>query len=161
MSEDTGKKYKNSFHLRIYDAEVLKSLNELMETGNYESMNELLNCAVGIGAEKIYLELGKRKLLVKSPLEPEVPDSKKLDRLEQELSKVRTLEEDMYILMNSIKALTASIYNVHRVQANGEAISAEMLDNYGYMSVLPDSYREIEDNLIARFNRNLGKKELK
>ena len=28
------KKFKNSFHLRIYDSELLKSLNELFGTGN-------------------------------------------------------------------------------------------------------------------------------
>lgn len=159
MSEEAGKKHKNSFHLRIYDAEVLKSLNELMKTDKYESMNELLNCAVGVGIEKIYLEFGKRKLLTQARTEPELPDGKKLDKLGRELNKVRTLEEDMYILMNSIKALTASIYNAYRMQANGEPVTPDLLDNYGYMSVLPDSYREIEDNLIARFNRNLGKKE--
>lgn len=158
MSEDTKKKFKNSFHIRIYDTETLKSLNELLETNNYESMNELLNSAINIGVEKIYLAIGKRKLLNNSS-EIKVGDSKKLDELKLEVKKVRTLEEDMYILMNSIKALTASIYNVQRAVANGETVSVEMLDNYGYMSTLPDTYREIEDKLIARFNRSLTKQE--
>ena len=35
MAEIKEKKHKNSFHVRIYDVELLKSLNELFETGKY------------------------------------------------------------------------------------------------------------------------------
>lgn len=79
------KKHKNSFHIRIYDVELLKSLNELFETGKYESMNELINCALGVGVEKIYLEFGKRKLFTQAREIPEVPEGKRLDKIETRL----------------------------------------------------------------------------
>lgn len=158
MSEKQEKKYKNSFHLRVYNVELLKSLNELLETEKYESMNELLNCALGIGVEKIYLEFGKRKLFTKTMEIPEMPDGKKLDKIDYKIEKLRLLQEDMFILMNSIEALTASIFNVQRAEVNGEAVSGELIDS-GVMAKLPPAYLEIKDNLIARFNRKLAKEQ--
>ena len=156
--DDSQKKHKNDFHVRLYDIEVVKSIDELMKTGDFGTSNELLGKAVAIGIEKIYLEYGKRKRLAQAIPNLEMPESVRLDRIEHELGKVRVLEEDMYILMNSVKALVASIYNVHRANVKGEALNEELLDNYGFMSELPEAYREIEDNLLKRFNRRFEKK---
>ncbi len=156
--DDSQKKHKNDFRVRLYDVEVVKSIEELMGTGDFESANELLGKAVAIGIEKIYLEYGKRKRLAQAIPNLEMPEPVRLDRIEHELGKVRVLEEDMYILMNSIKAVVASIYNVHRANVKGEALNEEILNNYSLMAELPEAYREIEDNLFKRFNRRLGKK---
>lgn len=158
MSEIQGKKHKNSFHVRIYDAELLKSLNELLATEKYESMNELMNCALGVGVEKIYLEFGKRKLFTQAREIPEMPDGKKLDKIEAKIEKLRILQEDMFILMNSIEALAASVFNVQRAAINGETVSSEMMES-GYLTKLPAAYSEIKDNLVARFNRKLSKEQ--
>ncbi|MCM1441353.1 MAG: hypothetical protein NC131_19435 [Roseburia sp.] len=158
MTEIKEKKHKNSFHLRIYDVELLKSLNELLATEKYESMNELLNCALGVGVEKIYLEFGKRKLFTQARAIPEMPDGKKLDKIENKLERQRIMQEDMFILLNSIEALVASVFNVQRAQVTGESVSAELIDS-GYMAKLPAAYLEIKDNLVARFNRKLEKEK--
>lgn len=158
MEEKPVKKYKNSFHLRVYDAELLKSLNELLETEKYESMNELLNCALGIGIEKIYLEFGKRKLFTQALAVPEMPEGKKIDKLEGKIERQRILLEDMFILLNSIEALVASVFNVQRAEISGEPVNAELIDS-GYMAKLPPAYLEIKDNLVARFNRKLEKEQ--
>ena len=39
MSEK-GKKLKNDFRVRLYDLEIVKSIDELMNAGNFGSMNE-------------------------------------------------------------------------------------------------------------------------
>lgn len=158
MKNNSQKNHKNDFRVRLYDVEVVKSIGELMESGDFESANELLGRAITIGIENIYLEYGKRKRLSQAIPNPEMPETVRLDRIEHELAKVRVLEEDMYILMNSIKAITASIYNVHLANVKGEPLNEELMNNYGYMSELPEAYREIEDNLLKRFNRKLGKK---
>ncbi len=152
------KKFKNSFHLRVYNVELLKSLNELLATEKYDSMNELLNCALGIGVEKIYLEFGKRKLFTEARPIPEMPEGKRLDKVEMKLERLRVLQEDMFILMNSIEALTASVFNVQRSQIEGEPISGELIDS-GYLAKLPKAYLDIKDNLVARFNRKLTKEQ--
>lgn len=158
MEDIKGKKHKNSFHVRIYDVELLKSLNELLATEKYDSMNELLNCALGIGVEKIYLEFGKRKLFTRTREIPEIPEGKKLDKIDLKLEKQRIMQEDMFILMNSIEALVASIFNVLRAEINDETVSAELIDS-GYFAKLPLAYLEIKDNLVARFNRKLAKEQ--
>ena len=160
MNKKQSNQIKNSFHLRIYDAEVLKSLNELFEAGGYESMNELLNYALGVGAEKIYLEFGRRKLLTQPLAFPEKSDGRKLDDVLHELSKQRLMQEDMFILMNSIEAIVSSIFNMHRAGVVGEPLSAELIDS-GYFNTLPDNFREIKDSLIKRFNRKLSKEQKK
>ncbi len=160
MNKKQAPKNKNSFHLRIYDAELLKSLNELFEVGKYESMNELLNHALSVGTEKIYLEFGKRKLLTQARTVPEMSDGKKLDNVLYELGKQKLMQEDMFILMNSIEAIVASVFNVQRDSIAGEPISAELIDS-GYYNTLPDNFREIKDSLIKRFNRKLSNEQRK
>lgn len=160
MAEIKEKKHKNSFHIRIYDVELLKSLNELFETGKYESMNELFNCALGIGIEKIYLEFGKRKLFTQPRAVPEVPDGRKLDKTLNELGKMRILQEDMFILLNTLEGLIATLYNTRRADIKGEVLNEELYDS-GYLATLPDWCREIKDSLVARFNRKLQKENTK
>lgn len=160
MNKKQPQEYKNSFHLRVYDAEVLKSLYELKEAGNYEVMNELLNDVLRIGAEKMYLEFGKRKLLAQPLAFPEKADGKKLDDVLHELSKQKLMQEDMFILMNSIEAIVSSIFNMYRAGVLGEPLSAELIDS-GYYNTLPDNFREIKDSLIKRFNRKLSKEQKK
>lgn len=156
MAKKQPKEFNNSFRLRIYDVEVVKSLNELFKTGKYSSMNELLSYAVGIGVEKIYLEFGKRKLLVQDRAVPETSDTQKIDTLLHEMSKFKILQEDTFIMMNSIEALTASVFNIQRAGIAGEPISTELIDS-GYYNALPENFKEMKDNLVARFNRRLTK----
>ena len=160
MKDDSQKIRKNDFRVRLYNIEVVKSINELMKTGEFKSANELLERAIAIGIEKIYVERGKRKrkLLAQAVHNPEMQANEKLDKIEREIAKVRIREEDMCIMLNSIKAVTASIYNIQRANIKGEPLNVELLDNYGYMSELPEAYREIENNLLKRINRRLGKK---
>jgi len=158
MENKQPKKNKNSFHLRIYDAELLKSLNELLATEKYDSMNELLNYALGIGVEKIYLEFGKRKLLTQARIVPEMSDAQKLDNLLHEIGKQKLMQEDMFILMNSIEAIVASLFNIQRANVVGDPLSAELIDS-GYFNTLPDIFKDIKDNLVARFNRKLSKEQ--
>lgn len=148
----SDKQFGNSFHLRVKDAEVLKSLNELFATGKFESMNDLLNQAIGIGLEKIYLEFGKRKALAQPLQVPEVPDSQKLDDLDHKLNQLRLLQEDNFILLSSVEGLAASIYNVQRAGVKGEALTEELIDS-GHLASLPPTYQEIKDRLTERLNR--------
>ncbi len=150
------KKIKNAFFVRLYDAETVRAIGELIQTGWYASINELMNCAIGIGIEKIYLGLGKRRHFSRPREIPEVPALDAIDRVDRQLKKVRLLTEDMFILMNSIEALTASVFNVQRAAIKGEELNEELLDS-GYLAALPDTYLEIKDNLVARFRRKLAK----
>lgn len=146
------KEYPNSFHLRVKDAEVLKSLNELFATKKFESMNDLLNRALSIGIEKIYLDFGKRKALAQPMDAIECSDRQKLDDLEHRLKQMQLLEEDMFILLNSLEGLVATNLNILVANVKGEALSEELIES-GHLAKLPTAYQNIKDGLIDRLNK--------
>ena len=130
MEDEKQKKFKNSFHLRIYDLETLKSVNELIQTGTFDSANDLLNRAVQLGIEQIYLEYGKKKALAPPPTINE-PDSSKLDTAVHILRENEVLTQDIFIMMNVIESLSATVLNVMRASNNGEEKSGGDIGHAG------------------------------
>lgn len=158
MEEKSQKKQKNSFHLRVYDVELLKSLNELLATEKYESMNHLLNCALGVGVEKIYMEFGKKKALAE-PMNVQTPETVRLAQMEKMLREIRILNEDIHVLSNSIEMAIFTVLNVMRAEASGEPVSADLIDN-GYFVNIPPYYQDIKDKLTERLARVLKEKKV-
>lgn len=153
-------KNKNYYHVRIYDLEVVKSIEELMKTGNFSTANELLGKAIAIGIEKIYLEYGKHKRL-SSPIElPEQSNGQRMDDLDHKMKQVRLLQEDTFVLLNSVEGLVASVYNILSANIKGEAISAELLDS-GYLAQLPEPYKDTKHKLVERFDRKFKREQKK
>lgn len=150
------KEIANKFILRLYDLETAKSILELMQTGKFASKNELLNRAVQIGVEKIYLEFGKRKALA-SPIEVEKPDGVKIDEMQKAIKENRVLTEDIFVLMNSIEIITATVLNVLRAEVLGEDINADMIDG-GLMARLPPYAQQIKDDLTAKLSERFKKR---
>lgn len=148
--KNTGQK-RNSFMLRIYDNEVLTSVYELIETKQFESMNDLLGRAVAIGIEKIYAEFGKRKAL-SSPVTPTVPDERKIDEAIKRLRDMELTVNDIFVMMSVIETMTTTIYNVEAARAKGDVVSAELMDS-GFFAELPKSYQEVKDQLIRRIEQ--------
>lgn len=159
MEDEKQKKFKNSFHLRIYDLETLKSVNELIQTGTFDSANDLLNRAVQLGIEQIYLEYGKKKALAPPPTINE-PDSSKLDTAVHILRENEVLTQDIFIMMNVIESLSATVLNVMRASNNGEEITDKLIES-GYYSELPPYYLEIKEQLTKRYTRAALKKDKK
>lgn len=152
---DKEKKLKNDFRLRLYDAEVIKSIDELMQTGKFESYNDLLGYALGYGIEKVYLEYGKKKMLTQ-PINAEEPQSERLKKMERQIADIKVLLEDNFIMQTCQEAMVATIYNVERADFAGErnTVSPELMDS-GYFAGLPEYYQHIKDVLTERFNRKL------
>ena len=140
---------KNSFRLRIYDVETLKSIEELMKTKQFDSMNELLNRAVRIGIEKIYVEYGKRRILPGVSGEKDDAVDVRLERIEKKLKDMSLSLDDVLVLMSMVEMLTSTLYNVELSKTKGEAVNAELLES-GYLTTLPDGLQEIKDKLIER-----------
>lgn len=150
-------KIKNEFKLRIYDAQTAQSVDELVKSGRFGSANELLNAALQIGVEKIYIEAGKRKLLTtEKTVVDGMPDGRVLDKILRKTQANGVLLEDMFVMLSSIEALTASLYNALIYKTRGESVSEELL-NSGYLAELPDSYREIRDRLVDSYEKKLRK----
>lgn len=154
--EKKPEKVKNEFKIRLYDTQLIKSIEELMQTKRFESYNDLLSYAVGIGIEKIYLDYGKRRAF-QSPPDAVIPSDERLNRLEHILAELKVMLEDIFIVSNSQEILTATIYNVLRSEAEGETVSAELMDS-GFFSNLPEFFLEIKDKLIERSKKKARKR---
>lgn len=145
---------KNNFHVRVYDEEILTSIYELVGTGSFESMNDLLNRALGKGIEEIYKIYGKRKSLGTVPM----PENNVSEELLKRFKHTEMTLDDVFVLMSVLEMLVTSLYNVQRALIAGEAISAELLDS-GYFAELPRNLKEIKDELISRKAKKNTKKD--
>lgn len=148
-------KKNNSFHLRIYDDDLLTSIYELNDTGQFDSMNELLCKAVAIGVEKIYLAYGKKKALSLA-VEPSVPETEKTEEILRRLKHMELTVNDLFVMLSVIENMETTLYNVEAAKSSGEAVSAELMDS-GYFSSLPERYQAIKDKLIARIEKKKHK----
>lgn len=151
------KKLKNDFRVRLYDLEIIKSINELMSTGNFDSVNELLGYAIGYGIEKIYLEYGKRKILSQA-VPAEIPQDERLQKVEQILADTKIMLEDIFVMQNAEEALLSTLYNVERTKNAGEAITSELMDR-GFLSQLPPFVADVKNSLIERLKRKQKKQK--
>lgn len=144
-------KKNNSFHLRIYDDDLLTSIYELNDTGQFDSMNDLLCRALAIGVEKIYLAYGKKKAL-SSAVEPSVPETEKTEEILRRVKHMELTVNDLFVMLSVIENMETTLYNVEAAKSSGETVSAELMDN-GYFSSLPERYQAIKDKLIARIEK--------
>lgn len=151
------KKLKNYFHVRLYDSEVVKSIDEILATGKFDSANELLGIAIAYGIEKIYVDFGKRKMLANNMPDAELPESERLVKIEQVLHNVKVMLEDIFIMQNCHEALISTIYNVEKFDfaGEGESVSADLMDS-GYYAGLPKFFADIKETLAARFSRKMN-----
>ena len=156
MSEKE-KKLKNDFRVRLYDLEIVKSIDELMNTGNFESMNELLGYAIGYGIEKIYLEYGKKKMLSQA-IPAELPQDERLRKIERILADIKIMLEDIFVMQNAEEALLSTLYNVERAKNVGEEVTSELMDR-GFLSQLPLFVADVKNTLIERLKRKQKKQK--
>ena len=153
----TQDKLKNAFWLRIYDVDTLQSIHELIETKQFDSMNDLLNQAVRAGIEKIYLDYGKRRALPSgyAPTSEAQPNAR-LEAIEKKLKEISLSIDDVLVLMSMVEMLASTLYNVELARTKGEAVSEDLLES-GYFSSLPEQLQEIKDRLIARMDQKKRK----
>lgn len=148
----TQDKKVNSFHVRIYDDDLLKSVNELYGLGEFESMNELLNTALAIGAEKMYLERGRRRVLDAAKDKDSDMTNVKMDELLKRIKNIETTNDDVFVMMSAMEMLVSALYNVKTMELKGEDVSAELLDS-GHLSAPPENVQQVKDSLVRRFKK--------
>ena len=151
MSKKEKDVKNNSFKIRVYDDDLLTSITELYQTGQFDSMNDLMNRALAIGIEKMYLEFGKRKAL-SDPIDPNPNISAQLSNLTNILRQNTLDQDDLLVMMNCIEAMVASLYNIQLAQVKKEPISAELIES-GYLYTLPQSMQAVKNQMIKRLDR--------
>jgi hypothetical protein len=152
------KKVQNQFVLRVYDNDVLTNLTELFATGQFESMNELLNKALCIGAEKIYLDFGKKRALTGAVM-PEVnTDSERLNEILKRTKAVELTVDDVFVMMTAMEMLLSTVYNIEESKVEGKPVSIDMMQS-GMLSVLPEHVRIAKERLQSRFSKRKENKK--
>jgi len=140
----TQDRKNNSFHVRVYDDDLLTSIYEMAALKEFSSMNELMSEALRIGIEKMYIERGKRKRFPTS--------STSLASSEEILSKVKAANvtlDDVFVMMTCVEMLMSTLYNVELSKQKGEQISSELMES-GYLSDLPEHIKRVKDSLVKR-----------
>ncbi|MDE6059370.1 MAG: hypothetical protein K2G44_04935 [Clostridia bacterium] len=151
MKEQKTQKRRNQFPLRIYNEDVLITLEELYATNQFESMNDLLGRAVKIGAEEIYANFGKRRSLGKD--EPTGENLKtKLDELSRHEKRTSLTVDDIFVMLSVLETMLSSLYNIEHARIRGEEVSAELMD-VGYYAQLPKDFQLVKDELIAQMKK--------
>lgn len=151
MKEPKIQKRRNQFPLRIYHEDVLITLEELYATNQFESMNDLLNRAVKIGAEEIYKSFGKRGALGESELAGENLKSI-LDELSHHERRTSLTVDDIFVMLNVLETMVSSLYNIENARIRGEQVSAELMD-VGFYAQLPKDFQLVKDELIRHMNK--------
>ena len=150
------KKKNNAFYIRVYDDDILTSLYELFDTKQFDSMNDLMNKAISIGIEQIYLTFGKRRALTSS-IEPVIPNTETTKEVLHRLKDMELTTNDLFVILNVLEVMITTLYNVEVAKNNGESVSAELMDS-GYYSTLPEQYQSIKDTLIRRIEKKNQKR---
>lgn len=143
----TTQKKTNSFHIRVYDDDVLTSFYELFATKEFPTMNDLLNRALAVGIEEIYKKYGKRKAL--APATDPVRDLRGVEELLKRVKSTEATVDDLFVMMSIIEMLATTLFNTQRARSAGEPVSVELLDS-GYFSTLPENLQAVKDELIHR-----------
>lgn len=147
VKKGTTQKKTNSFHIRVYDDDVLTSIYELFSTKEFPTMNDLLNRALAVGIEEIYKKYGKRKALA-AETEP-MRDLRGVDELLRRVKSTEMTVDDLFVMMSIIELLATTLFNAQRARTAGEPVSVELLDS-GYFSTLPENLQAVKDELIRR-----------
>ena len=147
----TQDKKINSFHVRIYDDELLTELYALAELKEFSSMNELMNTALSIGIEKMYLDRGKRKSFAESKSQPTTPTAN-FDEMLKKLKGAELTLDDIFVMMNVMEMLLTTLYNNEVMKIKGEPVGIELLES-GYMAQLPENIQQVKDKLIRRLSK--------
>lgn len=142
-------KRKNEFKLRIYDEDTLINLDELQKTGQFGSMNELLNKVIEKGAGLMLASFGKKGVL--SDDVNNLSGTSSLEIKNRLLSMSRTLD-DIFVIVSIIETLGAMLFNIENAKITNEPITAELLQSGAY-SDLPDWLQEVKDVIIRKMHR--------
>ncbi len=141
----------NAFKVSVYDDKLINKIKELYKIGQYESVNDLLNRALAIGIEKMYAEFGKPKTFA-NPIESNSNSSAQFGILMNNIYENSLTQDDLFVIMNCVEAMVATLYNIQLAQIKKDTVSIELIES-GYLSTLPPSMQAVKNQMIRRLER--------
>lgn len=123
--------------IRIKDNLVISKLENFKKRYSFKSDNEMGNFLI----EKAFLNLNENEeKIIKSNLD---------ENTKKTINYIRLSLDEMYVTLNIIKHLAATIYNVKLEELDGEKLDREIIET-GALSYLPERLREIENSVTKK-----------
>lgn len=144
---------KNRFLIRINDDDTLTYFYDLLNSGLFSSQNELLNRCLERGVPEIYKEYFKnypKGFERASALEMEEV------RTQKELKELRLTVDELFVMMNILESLVATIYNAQLKAIDGEPITVDMFES-GLLADLPEYLASVKNEMVMRHMKKGGK----
>ena len=103
---------RNDFHIRVHDVDVAKTIDELLNTNQFDNANVLLNAAVAIRVESLSYTYGLRKSKSKPSTSDNSDDNEKIDILTNLVKGLVRDISELLIGSNIQELLTALCFNM-------------------------------------------------
>ncbi len=139
---------RNDFHIRVHDVDVAKTIDELLNTNQFDNANVLLNAAVAIGVESLSYTYGLRKSKSKPSTSDNSDDNEKIDILTNLVKGLVRDISELLIGSNIQELLTALCFNMqYEKDVKGTKITSEMLES-GILYELPDFIENVKATVV-------------
>lgn len=138
--------------LRIHDAATFDLINELAEA--YGNRTTVLNECLTVGVPLVYERYFHRKALCASS--EQTAQGSELDVVEalnttaKQIRELRLTQDDLYVMINNLEYMLATLYNTKLSELQESPVSAEMI-RQGLLSELPEELRTVKNELQHRY----------
>lgn len=149
------KKYNENagyFTLRIHDAAIQQLVNEIAE--EYGNRTAALNACLAAGAPIVYEETFRKKANVET-LHRKTQENESVEALlamSKQIKELRLTQDDLYVMINNLEFMLASLYNIKISELDEQPVSTEMI-RQGLLAELPEELRPIKKELQQRYKR--------
>lgn len=141
--------------LRIHNAATYELINELAEA--YKNRTTVLNECLNVGAPIVYERFFHRKALTLQGRENTKADdidvAEALNSTARQIREMRLTQDDLYVMINNLEYMLATLYNTRLAELSDNPVSAEMV-RQGLMSELPEELRTVKNELQQKYSKD-------
>ncbi|MDR3262964.1 MAG: hypothetical protein LBT30_01475 [Clostridiales bacterium] len=137
--------------VRIYDDDLLSYIEELHQTKQFNSRNDVINKGIEFGIPMLYKEIFGKRLKEFGALLP-ARDTENEQLVVKKLKEISLTTDDIFIVLNLLEYLTTTIYNIELSKLNGISITDDEVRS-GLLSELPSNLQKVKDEVVKRHNK--------
>lgn len=145
-------KHTVDFTLRIHDATIQQLINEIAQ--EYGNRTAAVNACLAAGAPIVYEETFRKKANVEAQ-QKRTQESQGVEALlamSKQIKELRLTQDDLYVMINNLEFMLASLYNIKVSEIEDQPVSIEMIKQ-GLLAELPEELRPIKQELQQRYQR--------
>ena len=130
------------FSVAVYNDNTLQMLNEI--AAKFGNRTTALNEALDIGVPQLYERYFQKEIKAAADGKNELAERSIL--VDEELSKIRRVIDDLFIEMNAQEVLLAGLYNVKMLELDGRTPTSQALAD-GSLCELPEFVAGIKEDM--------------